>query len=277
MAGVPHGGNMWKNIAIGIFTTVAAYLIVNLITKNKGTKQEFKKKKEATIGVWQSLLKSNRYYYEDFYSAVCSATDKEAQATMAAAIDKQISDYELLQKQADLDNDMGLFINRFLTRLKDLKRHMTEYFEATEKNELNPTLTAEEKQILTQKTDSIYLPRIQQLNNQDTSSINNLMRGMVEKYGDNFPQVTLFPALTEEALIGEWLESEIRLVHFKKNNELEYTEKDSTYLGKWSLQDNKIKVNWNGNTDTYHAVLATQRFIRFRLNDEEEERQFCRQ
>ena len=61
MSSVPTGGNVWKNVIIGILTTVAAYVIIHFIFDKGGKKEEFNKRKEATTGVWKTILKSNGF------------------------------------------------------------------------------------------------------------------------------------------------------------------------------------------------------------------------
>ena len=57
MSSVPSGGNTWKNIAIGVFTTVVAYAVINFIGLGKKDYTQ-KNKKEATIKAWAS---ANQY------------------------------------------------------------------------------------------------------------------------------------------------------------------------------------------------------------------------
>ena len=72
MAGVPHGGNMWKNIIIGVLTTVVAYVIVHFLFDKKPGKEEFKKRKAATTEAWESLMIYERTFKNAGTSMACS-------------------------------------------------------------------------------------------------------------------------------------------------------------------------------------------------------------
>src|SRR5207253_11211842 len=55
MSSVPQGGNVWKNIAIGVVTTVLAYFIVHLIFDKKDSQKVKREKKEKIETAWKSV------------------------------------------------------------------------------------------------------------------------------------------------------------------------------------------------------------------------------
>lgn len=278
MSSVPTGGNVWKNVIIGILTTVAAYVIIHFIFDKGGKKEEFNKRKEATTGVWKTILKSNGFFLDDFYGAFCRKKDKEIIDAMSKAIDKQVSDYELLQKKQDMDEDMGLFINRFLDRSKDIKKTLQEYFEAAFKIENDNSLSEKSKKIKSEETDSIYLPQINELQNQDSGKINTLYRELVARYGNNFPPPAQKPDVTADFIKGKWREGVNKFFEFRNDKTMTMTVDDKSYPGKWSLSGNVLTFDFEENsTINYNIFYYGQQFFRFKLDSSDNERQLCRQ
>src|SRR5690242_17455757 len=126
MSSVPQGGNMWKNIIIGVLTTVIAYVIVHFIFDKKGSSEEFKKKKTATLEAWESLMVYERSFKNAGINMICSGDPNTMNNQLIREYNKIIDNIINIkdEKKGQADNMVMSLIDSRVTTLK-LKRDST--------------------------------------------------------------------------------------------------------------------------------------------------------
>jgi hypothetical protein len=276
MGAVPAGGNIWKSIIIGVLTTVTAYVIVHFIFDKKED-EGFKKKKEATVGGWKAIIKSNEFYLDDYYAVFCKRSNEDQVKNLQRVIDKQISDYELVQKKPDLDDDLGLYINRYLDRCRDMKVLLQDYYAAIAKVENDSNYYGQMKKLRLAEVDSNYMPRVTGLLAQDSNKIGALYTELTKKYGDEFKPLQK-PAVTDKVIIGSWGDGVTKFKFEPDHSFIMTGENGREFPGKWSLAENTLTVTYpNEGSVYYHIIYYGPDYLRFTVNDFTDERQVCRQ
>ena len=276
MGAIPAGGNIWKTIIIGVLSTLLAYVIYHFLFDKKNN-EGFAKKKEATISAWKAIGKSNEFFLDDFYSSFCRTTDKEMIESLDKAIDKQISDYELVQKKSDLDDDLGLYINRYLERGKDLKKLLRELYDVSKRIEADSSLSEQEKETKLNEADSLYMPRLLALPSQDSNRITALHKELTEKYGNQFKPFQK-QETSKESVQGKWREGINKFFSFNGDGSLLMTVDGKDYYGSWSLFNNVITLSFSGNSSIdYNVTFYGPDYIWFKVNDAGADRMLCRQ
>jgi|GEM_PF-2908297 len=277
MGAVPAGGNVWKTILIGVVTTVAAYIIVNLIFSNKGKKESFKRKKEATVTAWKAMTRSNEFYLDDYYTALCEQDNRTVVKKLQKAIDKQLSDYELLQRKPDIDDDLGLYMNSYIERGKELKMIIVELYESINKVENDPILSEPEKQNRLQGLSTIYMPKISGLLAQDSNRISMLRQDLVDRYGEGIKLFQRKPA-DEKSIQGKWREGNQVFYDFKADNTMSLSMTGNKSEGNWSIKDNIITIQFKDNSSVdFNITFYGPGYIMFKANNTGVDRVLCMQ
>lgn len=130
MGGVPSGGSLWKNVLIGIGTTVAAYAIVNVLFKSKGPGVSSERKR-VTAEAWQSVNKYNKLATEKFRTLACMSCDQQAMKTeMLRELNNNNKSLEGILDDKSLDDGMKTIINRTRDKFTDLHSLYETYFDS---------------------------------------------------------------------------------------------------------------------------------------------------
>lgn len=130
MSGVPSGGNTWKNIIIGIFTTVAAYAIINFagIGKKDNTK---KIRKESTEKAWQSVNDYINYADQKFKTIACFSCDwQEMKNEMMRELDNYNTKLANIKEDKNVDDKMLSLVDIIKQRFLDLKKPYADFFDS---------------------------------------------------------------------------------------------------------------------------------------------------
>jgi hypothetical protein len=182
-----------------------------------------------------------------------------------------------MQKKQDLDDDLGLYINRFLDRGRDMKKLIQEYYDMLFTIQKDTNLNEEEKKIKLIQADSNYLPRFISLPTQDSDKIAALHTELTKKYGEEFNSLQK-PTTSEKVIEGKWREGTSKFFRFNGDHSMLMTVDDKDYAGKWSLYNNILKFEFDDNSSVnYYIIYYGPGYIRFHVGNPDLERQLCRQ
>lgn len=251
MGGVPAGGSLWKNVLIGIGTTVAAYAIVNVLFKSKGPGVTSERKR-VTADAWQSVNKYNKLATEKFRTLACMSCDQQAMKTeMLRELNNNNKSLEGILDDKNLDDGMKTIINRTRDKFTDLRTLYELYFDSI--IYIN-TLPKEEQLALSPGIHERMLDKRRHIERRDDADILKLLEDINKKY-----KLELAPAKEElqydkKALVNKWTFGCGLTIEFKADNTLQWTSKDEQLNGTWTLDDSD----------------ATNRKLDFKLSNGEE-------
>ena len=254
MGAVPPGGNVWKTILIGVVTTVIAYIIVNLIFSNKGKKEVFKRKKEAAVNTWKIVLLGNELFLNDYYSAFCEKDDSAIVKKLNKAIEKRISEYDLLKIKPDTDELLASYLNSYIERGNELRGIIQEFFEERKTIDNNSDLSEYERRIRRDQLNGSYQPKLAALSSLDSNRISVLHQALIDRYGNHFKPLEKRIA-SESTIIGNWqVGTTNHFFSFNEDKTVYINKNGLTYLGTWSINDNMITFRSDANTLTNYYI-----------------------
>ncbi len=271
MGGVPSGGSTWKNVIIGVLTTVAAYVIVHFIFINK----EKNKEKAATIEAWDSMIRYEELFSENYLGAFCIEDTEEQLEAMIYEKEQLIKNYSLIGEKNNIDNDLASFATRAAgnatAEKKMLERYLSDYKKV---NRHEPFADEEYKRI-----DSLYSSKMQMIKTRDSASFNIIFRNLSKKYGNKFKGASEPRTFTKADLIGKWKESGIdKIFHLENETDFVMMLDGKEYSGRWQLKDKTARLTFDDGSGSVemHITRFNPAYFYFTIDDQETERICCK-
>jgi hypothetical protein len=234
MGGVPAGGSLWKNVLIGIGTTVAAYAIVNVLFKSKGPSAASEKKR-VTSDAWQSVNKYNKLSADKFRTLACMSCDQQAMKTeMLRELDNNSKSLAGILDDKNLDDGMKTIINRTRDKFSDMHTLYASYFDSV--IYLN-TLVKEEQLDLSPGLHQRMLDKRKFIERRDDADIKNLLDDINKKYKLELAPVKDEIQYDKKALINTWMFGCGLSIRFKEDNTLQWKSKEEDLRGIWVIDD----------------------------------------
>jgi hypothetical protein len=275
MGGVPTGGNPVKNIIIGVLTTVIAYVIVHFLFDKKGDSQK-KKTKTATIEAWRSLIKYETISTDNYYAAYCNEDPGMMLESMAYEKDQLAKNYEIIKAKPDIDEDMASFIARAIGFTTETKKILADFAADLQRSKEDNISTEEVKAARINALEEQYVKKLDIIKPREKLALVTIYKTLVDKYGNEFTY-TEDSSFTEDNLIGKWKETGIdKTFELKPDYTLIMTADNVAYPGKWQLANNTITITFSDGSLAHHITRVADRYYRFKVNDEELERQCCK-
>lgn len=259
MAGVPSGGNMWKNVAIGIFTTVAAYAIINFI--GIGKKDTTKKiRKEATQKAWQSVSDYINYADQKFKTIACYSCDvQEMKKEMLRELENYSAKLTNIKEDKNVDDKMLGIVDIIRQRFLDFKTPIGNFYDS---------IIALKQQPLDEQT--FAMPRVQQyLNdeiakivNRDSSEFKNFLNDVNKTFKLDLMQIPLADAYDSTAIARKWKIECVFDLDLKNDGSLLWQEGGNDFTGKWKLENKVLTINLdNGQELVFPVRQLNQKFM----------------
>ena len=261
MSGVPTGGNMWKNIIIGVLTTVVAYLIVHFLLDKNTSKEELKKKKEDIAEAWHSVTDYTHKSVEKFKTVACySCNEQEMKKEMIRELNNNITSLNAILKSKNLDDIMQTIINRTISKFEDLKPAYSSYFDSVT---YLKSLTDEERKVVATGMQDRFFQRRTFLETRDVKDIQGFLDDLNKKYSLKLTYEEEKIGFEPDALIGKWNIECLFTLTFKKDHTMLWVEGGDEIEGTWSLSDDKMlkmKLD-NGQSMEYQILQLEKEYI----------------
>jgi len=275
MGGVPSGGSTWKNILIGILTTVVAYSIVNYIKDKKEKKKEKEKIKTATIDAWKSLIKYEELSTVNYYAAFCNENLASQMESLIYEKDQLAKNYGIIGSKREIDDDLASFATRAIGNTNEIKKILEDYRD--DLKDINAS--AANAAVLYNELDSLYGEKIDMARARDEESLKTTLQSLVKKYGEEFTVPQEAAAFSKDDLAGRWKEAGVdKLFDLKSDNTFIMEASGNNYPGKWKFSDKTITLTYDDGSGsiTLHVIYYNDKYFRFTLDDETTERQCCK-
>jgi hypothetical protein len=256
MSGVPSGGNVWKNIAIGIFTTVAAYAIINFI--GIGKKDNTKKiRKEATVKAWQSVSDYINYADQKFKTIACYSCDvQEMKKEMLRELENYSAKVTNIKEDKNVDDKMLGIVDIIRQRFLDFKTPIGNFYDS---------IIALKQRPLDEQV--VAMPRVQQnLNdeiakivNRDSSEFKNFLSDVNKTYKLGLRQIPLPGEYDSTAIVGKWKIECVFDLELKSDGSLLWQEAGTDFPGKWKLENKRLSIYLDNGQELLFPVRQLNR------------------
>lgn len=252
MAGVPHGGNMWKNIAIGIGTTVVAYLIVHFITDKKDEGKELKKKKEAVEKAWHSMNEYAVTMSEKFESIGCfSCNPEEMKKEMLRELDQIEKSLGNIKDEKEQDEKLKTLLDRTINMYEAKKPVLAGYYDSMAILRRLPESGKVESIAGLQKR---LFEKMEHIELRDTTELRNLINGLEKDYKIKLETTASEKTADYKLIAGKWqigCDGDLNLYNFRS---------DSTFtLDTWEggkQSGGQLTGKWDFDTETKQLFLT---------------------
>lgn len=266
MSGVPAGGNMWKNIIIGVLTTVVAYVIVHFIFDKKGGKEELARKKEATLNAWKSIQDYKQMTYEKILAIACYSQDP---MTMKKQLLQELEDIksgmENVKREPNVDNKMLTLIDYGKRSTDELKASVDWYYDSLSRL-MRDTAFASEADISAryQSVTKRYNDELIYNKTHDTAKVNMIISDLSQRYKAEFKEIEIVK-FKPGALTRSWLIEGRTLVRFDTDLNVTLVKEGRTYRGTWALSGDELQVALNnGETYTWTIQQLNEKIFTFK-------------
>jgi len=265
MSSVPSGGNTWKNIAIGVFTTVAAYAIINFV--GIGKKDTTKKnKKEATEKAWLSANQYLNYANEKFKTIACFSCDEQAmKKELMRELDIYSNSLNNIKNDKDVDDKMLSAIDRIIQQFTDMKPLYEQYFDSIL---ILKTFDLEKRIELSQPMQMRFIQNLAAIQSKDTSEIVSYLNDVNKRHHSSLKLEMTKLEYDSTALVGKWKIECAADLAFNKDSTINWKEGENEFKGKWSLIDKKLHINLdNGQVFDFILIQLSHKMLIY-LNTE---------
>jgi len=259
MSSVPSGGNIWKNIAIGVFTTVAAYAIINFIGLGKKDYTQ-KNKKDATEKAWISANKYLNYANEKFKTIACFSCDEDLmKKELMRELDIYSNSLNNIKSDKDVDDKMLSAIDRINQQFTDMKPLYENYFDSII---ILKNFPFEKRAELSQPMQMRFIEKLATIQTKDTSEIINYLNDINERFHTTLKFELTKMEYDPSALVGKWKIECAADLTFNKDNTINWTEDQNNFNGKWTFADKKLHISLeNGQIFDFVIIQLSQKML----------------
>jgi hypothetical protein len=259
MSGVPSGGNTWKNIAIGIFTTVAAYAIINFT--GIGKKDQTKKiRKEATEKAWQSINDYINYADQKFKTIACfSCDEQEMKKEMLRELDNYSAKLTNIKEDKNVDDKMLSIVDIIRQRFLDMKEPISRFYDSITASK---SLSMEERLRAGPRLQQQLNDGIAKVTNRDTSEMQHFLQDVNKTFKVELGLNALKENFDSSAIARKWKIECAFEIDIKKDGSITWTENENNFTGKWKLDDKELEITLdNGQVFHYNILQLGEKFM----------------
>jgi len=270
MSSVPSGGSTWKNIIIGVFTTVAAYAIINFA--GIGKKDNSKKiRKDATEKAWQSVNDYINYGNQKFKTIACFSCDwQEMKKEMMRELDNYSAKLGNIKEDKNVDDKMLSLVDIIRQRFVDLKTPYSNFFDSIT---IAKSLTVEEQAPIMARLQQRLSDDLSRIVNRDSADYKNYLTDVNKTFNTHLEQIPLKETYDSTAIVRKWKIECVFDIECKKDGKLMWTESGTEFPGVWNLKNKLLTINLdNGQVFKYRVEQLSSKFMLIR--DEQSESLF---
>ena len=267
MSSVPSGGNTWKNIIIGVFTTVAAYAIINFA--GIGKKDNSKKiRKDATEKAWQSVNDYINYANQKFKTIACFSCDwQEMKKEMMRELENYNTKLANIKEDKNVDDKMLSLVDIIKQRLVDFKKPYTDFFDSVT---IAKNLTQEEQMPIMTRIQQRLSDDLSRIINRDSADYRNYLADVNKTFNTHLEQIPLKETYDSSAIVGKWKIECVFDIECKKDGKLMWTESGTEFPGVWNLKNRLLTINLdNGQVFKYRIEQLSSKFMMIRDDQSE--------
>lgn len=263
MGGVPHGGNMWKNIIIGVLTTVMAYVIVHFIFDKKDHKKKEKEERRKIETAWTSVNEYINRSKEKFFSIGCYSCDEEIMKNeIIRELDQMNKSLQNIKDEGGIDEKMKSIIDRTMQMFEDEKPVLRIYYDSLI---IAKNFPGKERTAAAGRLQKSMLDQMTHIQTKDTGDINQYLDDLNKKYKTTLVRQDQKLEVNPDKLPGLW-EVECNYMMRLKPDHTAFMESiadagDRTN-GKWSIEDKTLQITYDdGGSDTFLVLQINEKML----------------
>lgn len=253
MSGVPSGGNTFKNIAIGVVTTVVAYLIVHFIFDKKDKNKEVNEKKEKMETAWNSVNEYINTMAGKLINVSCFSCDPvEMKTEMVREIDQMNSSLQNIKETGELDDKMKSIIDRTIQQFADEKPVLSVFFDSMA---VVKTLPKEDQVTTGSRLQQTMLVKMSHIQTRDSTEFKTYLADVNKKYKTHLVIKEQKEEFDTTYLPGKWkVECTFDLYLYRDHTFL-INREGNEYKGQWKLVDKDLILTIENEGKLTYSIL----------------------
>jgi hypothetical protein len=262
MSGAPQGGNVWKNIIIGVLTTVAAYLIVHFIFDKKDAKKEARKKREKIESTWNAVNEYINRSKEKFTTIGCFSCDAiEMKNELLRELDQMNKSLKNIKEEEGVDEKMKTIIDRTIQMFEDEKPVLEAFYDTLE---LYKDVKGQAVLPVNKRAQQTMLSKMSYIQSRDTAEFTRYLDDLNKKYKTKLVLKDFSPEIITKELTGRWEVDCSYIMNIKSNHRITLENGEEQYTGDWSLDDDVFRIDFDdGSVLTYELIQLDRSFMLF--------------
>lgn len=270
MGGVPAGGSTIKNILIGVFTTVVAYMIVHFILDKKKGNEDVEKSYHATANAFRSVNDYVNLADAKFKTLACVSCDKsQMKQEMIRELSQLSSNLKKIAENTAVHEKMRSIAELVMQQFEDEKPLYQNYFDSAA---IVESLPEAERTIHGTSLTNHFLTKLAYLQNRDTAEVKAFREALTKEYKKyiHSPDFEFIPndvSFNKEAIVRKWRVECSYYIDIKEDNKVTFIAPDDSIEGKWSLDDHDLYLELNnGEKLHYYIEELSSRLMRLRFD-----------
>ncbi|NOT49780.1 MAG: DUF4205 domain-containing protein [Chitinophagaceae bacterium] len=262
MSGAPQGGNIWKNIIIGVLTTVVAYLIVHFIFDKKDAKKEARKKREKIETTWNAVNEYINRSKEKFTTIGCFSCDAvEMKNELLRELDQMNKSLQNIKEEEGVDEKMKTIIDRTIRMFEDEKPVLSAFYDTLS---LYKDLKGEAVLPINRRAQQTMLNKMSHIQSRDTADFTRYLDDLNKKYKTKLVLKEFKPEINTDELTGRWEVDCSYTMNIRSNHKATIESSGEKYTGEWSVDDNVFRIGFDdGSVLTHRLIQLDHSFMLF--------------
>ena len=253
MSGVPSGGNTFKNIAIGVVTTVVAYLIVHFIFDKKDKNKELNEKKEKMETAWNSVNEYINTMAGKLINISCFSCDPvEMKSEMLREIDQMNSSLRNIKETGELDDKMKSIIDRTIQQFADEKPVLTTFFDSMS---IVKTLPQDEQVATGSRLQLKMLEKMTHIQTRDSAEFKTYLADINKKYKTHLVAKEQKEEFDTTYLPGKWRVECSFYLYLYRDHTFLFSKDKEEYKGQWKLDDRNLVLSTENEGNLTYTIL----------------------
>lgn len=256
----PAGPNVFKNILVGVITTVLGAGVIYFLGFHESGHSEKDKKKEASITAWNSLLQYEKLFQQTANKMVCLGETEQASKEVTDEMDQVIHDMENIKKEEAVDNRMQTLVDRRMESYKKRKEYITGFYSEI------MALIAQNLPDAEAMTQSAAIQKklgekVAALEEKDGAYIKEIKATLEKEYKIKLEIPEFNSEINKENLVGKWNWNRSANLVMNINGGFTISSDAETAKGTWSLSDETLNFNFENGDKVSYTIKGLDKMV----------------
>lgn len=256
----PAGPNVFKNIVVGVITTVLGAAVIYFLGFHEKGNDEKEKKKAATVTAWNSLLQYEKLFQQTANKLICLGETETAAKEVIDEMDQVIKDMGNIKKEEFIDNRMETLVDRRMDSYTKRKSYMEDFY-----NEIftlyGQKLSEEEINNQAVSIQKKLGDRVASLESKDGDYIKEIMATLEKEYDTklNIPEFSF--DIKGESLKGKWRMNKATDLNISADGSFTWSSETVSASGNWSLSEDILNFNFKDGDKLSYTVKGIDAMV----------------
>jgi hypothetical protein len=256
----PAGPNVFKNILVGVITTVLGATVIYFLGFHDTGKEEKKKKRDATVTAWNSLLQYESLFQQTANKMICLGETETAAKEVTDEMGQVIKDMGNIKKEEFVDNRMQTLVDRRMDSYTKRKTFIEDFYneiftlagQNLPEEEINKEVVSAQKKLG---------DRVAALETKDGDYIKEIKATLEKEYDTklDIPEFNL--DIKNESLRGKWKMNRATDLNISADGSFTWSSDSLSTSGNWNLSEDILNFNFKDGDKLSYSVKGIDAMV----------------